>query len=275
MQNCIEKMMRFVRQGRTATTIDVENVSFQCNICGAKCAVALGALGRETRSCRKCNSTVRLRSIIHLLSLQLFGSSIPLPDFPVRPFIKGIGMSDKDGYTSRLAKKVGYVNTYYHKEPRLDITAIDPALEATLDFVISTDVFEHILPPVSVAFENTLKLLKPGGVFIFTVPYAKGPLETQEHFPDLHKFEIAETKDGSQLHNITKDGVKQVFKNPVFHGGEGTTLETRLFSEYSVQQELYMAGFKEVTICGEAFLEFGIYWPDDWSLPIVAKKGVL
>jgi len=80
---------------------------------------------------------MRMRSIIHLLSLELFAESIPLSDFPFQPSLKGIGMSDWDGYAEPLAKKLGYTNTFYHKEPRLDITAIDPDSERTLDFIIS------------------------------------------------------------------------------------------------------------------------------------------
>lgn len=255
---------------------DAENsVSFECNICKAKCTVASHLIGREIASCKKCGSTVRMRSIIHLLSLELFAESIPLPDFPSRPLLQGIGMSDWGGYAKLLTRKLGYTNTFYHKEPRLDITAIDPAREKTLDFVISTDVFEHILPPVSIAFENTFKLLKPGGVFIFTVPYVTENQTTIEHFPELHDFTLAKTGEEWLLHNVTKDGTKQVYSDLVFHGGEGATLETRLFSRDSLREEFARAGFAEVKICGESCARYGIIWDDDWSLPMVAKKSIL
>jgi hypothetical protein len=39
-----------------------------------------------------CKSTVRARSIVHLLSIALFGHSLILRDFPVRKDIKGIGL---------------------------------------------------------------------------------------------------------------------------------------------------------------------------------------
>jgi len=82
----------------------------------------------------------------------------------------GVGMSDWEGYANRLEKKLSYVNTYYHKAPLLDITAVDPSLSNLYDFIIATEVFEHISPPISRAFENVHRLLKPGGVFIFSVP---------------------------------------------------------------------------------------------------------
>ncbi len=44
--------------------------------------------------------------------------------------------------------------------------ALDPKLEGQLDFVISSDVFEHVPPPVDIAFENTRRMLRPGGLFV-------------------------------------------------------------------------------------------------------------
>ena len=70
-------------------------------------------------------------------------------------------MTDWEGYAVKLAEKFDY---HYHKEPRLDIAAASIASKFVgKDFIISSDVFEHLLPPVSRAFENVWKMLKPGG----------------------------------------------------------------------------------------------------------------
>src|SRR6267154_470819 len=82
---------------------------------------AIEMFNRETPSCRKCDSTVRYRSLIHNLSLALFQTSIVLPEFPRRREIKGVGMSDWDGFAPLLAKKLDYTRTYFDREPRLDI----------------------------------------------------------------------------------------------------------------------------------------------------------
>src|SRR5437660_358207 len=177
-------------------------VSFYCNICGQACLKKLEELERESRSCAGCGSTVRWRSVIHALSIELFGESIPLSDFPVMPEITGIGMSDWNGYAIPLAQKFSYQNTYYHQDPKLDITAIDPALEGKFDFIISSDVFEHIAPPVSAAFENVRKLLKPNGALVFTVPYWKHD-RTVEHFPELCDYKILEKNGNYVLMNTT------------------------------------------------------------------------
>jgi SAM-dependent methyltransferase len=202
--------------------------------------------------------------------MELFGQSIALPDFPSKPAIRGWGMSD-GGYTSLLSQKIGYINTFYHREPRFDITTpLDPKVAGSLDFLISTEVFEHIAPPVSPAFENARRLLKPNGVLIFTVPYTLKP-ETLEHFPDLYQYEIINPlREKPILKNITRDGREQIFDNLVFHGGPGTTLEMRVFSQNGLLAEFDKAGFK-VRFCSEPCWEFGIYWQQSWSLPIVAR----
>jgi SAM-dependent methyltransferase len=194
-----------------------------------------------------------------------------LPEFPRDPGVSGLGMSDWDGYALTLSEKLSYVNTYYHQEPRLDITELPEAMIGTQDFVISSDVFEHI--PVFAlddAFKNSRLLLKPGGVFIFTVPFTKTG-ETQEHFPRLNDFRIIETRGKRFLYNKTVDGEEEIFDDLVFHGGDGMTLEMRMFSEPDLKKALTAARFSSVRICTDLVPEFGIIWPMDWAVPIVAR----
>lgn len=245
---------------------------FQCNICGTHNTCHLSELSREKDSCRECHSTVRMRSIIHLLSLSLFGKSIILPDFPTNKDIHGIGMSDWDTYAKPLAEKLDYINTFYHKKPKLDITDITNEPMGTLDFIISTDVYEHVLYPVDRAFINTVKLLKPQGVFIFTVPYTKEGNQTLEHFGELHDFTINKTDNGYILIDRLPNGNIREFKDLIFHGGPGSTLEMRVFSEQSLIKELKNAGFNSIKILSEPFMKYGIFSGDElWSLPIIAS----
>lgn len=244
---------------------------FRCNLCGRSALAPIAKLTREETAC-KCGSTVRQRSLIHCLSLELFGKSLPLPDFPLRPDIIGIDMSGATTYSHRLAKRLGYTNTFLHKSPQLDITDPDPSWIGQCDFVISSDVLEHVPPPVSLPFSNVLRLLKPGGLFVLTVPYAKQGM-TVEHFPELHDYRL-EARDGKRvLVNVTREQQRQEFDNLVFHGGEGETLEMRVFSESGVIQELHHAGFIDIRIHGEPCPEYGIFWPQDWSLPITARRA--
>jgi SAM-dependent methyltransferase len=247
-----------------------DSVAFQCNICGRTAHAASTRFTREEPTC-KCGSTVRERAIIHVLSEALFGESLIIDDMPCRRELAGADMSGSERYARRLKKKLGYVNTFLHKRPVLDILAPSAEWRSSCDFLISSDVFEHIPPPVSRAFENARGLLKPGGVLVFTVPYLPAG-ETKEHFPELHRYSIEE-KDGERfLVNTTSDGRAQRFDNLVFHGGEGSTLEMRIFSEAGVLAELERARFTDVRVHRESCERLGILWPEPWSLPISARR---
>jgi SAM-dependent methyltransferase len=245
-------------------------VSFRCNLCGKANSVRLASLDRETPSCDGCTSTVRFRAIADLVVTELLGTDLRLDEAPVRKDLVGIGLSDSDTYAFPLAEKFDYTNTYYHCEPLLDITNPPADMAGRFDFLISSDVFEHVVPPVSRAFVNARRLLKPGGVFIFTVPFRNNG-ETVEHFPELFDFQVEETNGRWTLHNRTADGRSQTFSDLVFHGGPGETLEMRMFTLDGLKREFAQAGFRDVRFVPEPCLQHGIVWPVPWSVPIVAR----
>jgi SAM-dependent methyltransferase len=244
---------------------------FMCNICGTINTLPPSQLDRESRSCRSCGSTLRFRSIVHLLSCHLFGKSLTLEQFPQAKHLKGIGMTDWAGYASVLEQKLAYTNTYYHQEPRLDIIKPPADMLGTLDFIITSDVMEHVPPPIQTGFDNLAALLKPGGVLVLTVPFGQDA-ETREHFPELFDFRIVKTIAGKELHNTTRDGRSQIFGDLIFHGGDGSTLEMRLFCESALVAHLHTAGFENVVVHAEAFFDFGIYSRERWSLPMTATR---
>ena len=214
-----------------------------------------------------------MRSVIYALSMELFGKPLVLPEFPVDNTVSGLGMSDWEGYSKGLEKKFAYTNTFYHTEPRLDIANVPEEATGKHRFLISSDVFEHI--PVFAlddAFRNSRRLLQKNGVFIFTVPFTKAG-ETQEHFPRLHDFRIIETKGKRFLYNRTAEGEEEIFDDLVFHGGEGMTLEMRMFSEQDLRQRLAEAGFSSIRIYSDHIPEFGILWLMDWAGPIAARRA--
>lgn len=245
-------------------------ILYRCNVCGRTARTKVSRLTREDPTCR-CGSSVRLRALVHLLTLELFGKSMAIGDIPRRPDIVGIDMSGASTYADRLARRLGYTNTFLHKPPRLDITAPGEEWLSRCDFIVSSDVFEHVAPPVSVAFENALRLLKPGGLFVLTVPWTKEGT-TVEHFPGLADYRIERRGDARILINRSPDGQVQEYGNLVFHGGEGETLEMRVFSESGILGELARAGFADIRVRGEPCPEFGIVWEHPWSLPITARR---
>jgi SAM-dependent methyltransferase len=122
------------------------------------------------------------------------------------------------------------------------------------------------------AFSNILRLLKPNGVLVFTVPYSLED-RTREHFPDLHEFTVARLGESSVLLNRTPEGRLQVFENLVFHLGAGPSLEMREFAELDLVTMLTGVGFADVHVHGEDYPRFGILNPERWSLPLAARRG--
>jgi SAM-dependent methyltransferase len=221
-----------------------------------------------------CVSTVRLRGLVALLSKEIFGVPLALPDFPELKGLRGFGMSDPPNLARELEKKFDYTNTFYHQPPTIDITKPDEAEWGRYDFIISSEVMEHVPPPVESAFANLYRLLKPNGVLLLTVPYGIN-MQPKEHFPELHEFALASLGGRTVLVNRRRDGSTEVFEDLCFHGGDGSTLELRVFTEDTLKSILTGAGFSEVRIASENIPEFGVDNPDPWSLPIVARKGKL
>jgi SAM-dependent methyltransferase len=246
--------------------------NFTCNICGTTCKRPAEPPGREVASCSACGSTTRLRSLIALLSREIFGVELPLPDFPVLKGVRGMGMSDPKELAARLAEKFDYTNTFYHEEPRLDIVAPSGEHIGRYDFILSSEVLEHVPPPVERAFGNLNRMLKPDGLLLLTVPY-KINGQTAEHFPDLHEYALAAPGGRTVLVNRRRDGTLEVFENLSFHGGDGSTLEMRVFTETSLKEILATAGFASVHIASQDIPEFGVRHGETWSLPIVGRKG--
>ena len=207
-----------------------------------------------------------------LLSREVFGIELALPEFPVMKSVQGIGMSDSPELAARLAEKFDYTNTFYHQAPFFDVTKPNPGDEGRYDFILSSEVMEHIPPPVERGFEMLCRLLQPDGLLLLTTPYTIDG-KTKEHFPDLHEYALASPGGHTVLVNRRKDGTIETFDNLMFHGGPGSTLEMRVFAEESLREVLAGAGFREIHIASENSPAFGVDHVETWSLPIAARKG--
>ncbi len=246
-------------------------VTFTCNICGSCTQAPASFIARERISCTNCGSTMRYRAMVNALALGLYGNNIGLPLIKDGASKRGIGISDARDYAEPLAKVFDYTNTFYHKKPFLDLTGDVTKYLNALDFIMISDVLEHVCPPVERAFSNLFAMLKSGGVCIITVPFTCDHGEL-EHYPDLNHFTIERRENKYAVINTTVAGERQVFSEPVFHGGAGLTLEMRIFSRASLIRQLKAAGFAEVDVVDEDCAEFGISWGQDPSVPIIARK---
>lgn len=259
--------------GRRHPRYPTNEIAFICNICGSDCVVEdRSRLQREEYTCTKCTSHVRWRSVIAALSYALYGDYLTLDEFPDNHQMVGIGTSDWEGYAMRLGRVFSYQNTFYDREPRLDLAAELPDdLAGTCDFVISSDVLEHVPPPVEAAFVNLRKLLKPGGVLILTVPMSEDG-STAEHFPELCDYQVVDHRGEPLLVNRTASGSFEVFSDLVFHGGEGATLEMRLLSYPDVVTLLSAADFAVQAFDWEV-PRFGIVWNIPATWPLIARAS--
>lgn len=225
--------------------------------------------GRE--ECHFDGYNSRFRAIWHILSKRLYGKQYILNQIK-KSEIKGLGMSD-GLYSKDLESKYNYTNTFYHQSPYLDINnPIHVNNFSDLDYLISSDVFEHIsiFPSILQAFKNMRHMLKKNGILVFSVPF--GYEEHIEHFPNLYDYKIEKKGDEYILHNKTFDDKLEIYDNLVFHGGPGETLEMRIFSKQSIENFLLESGFHDIIFheVDEEMNKYGIFWENSCSLIVSA-----
>jgi GT2 family glycosyltransferase/SAM-dependent methyltransferase len=213
-------------------------IAWCCNVCARWNVTPVDHLrvdeeGRDG-PCAGCGSGVGLRTVVHALSTALLGESVAIDDFPVRHDLRGLGIGDRSEAATRLAGKVTYTVTALDAEPRFDLSSIDPALDATFDFIVVHGTLDEVPPPVSSAFENLHRLLVPGGVLVVWVPYT--------------------------------------MRDPAVEREDPAARPRRAFCRDDLLAQLAAAGFHSIDICQAAHLGHGIVWPYPWSIPLAARK---
>jgi SAM-dependent methyltransferase len=214
---------------------------------------------------------VRVRALLHLLSMELFGRSLVVADFPRLKSIRGIGMTDKPGYAAILAEKFDYTNTYYDRSPRFDFTAAHAELYGTYDFILSADVLEHVAPPVERPLEEICRVLKADGFLAATVPCTPDDA-MREHFPELNEYRVVRLGTSDVLVNRRRDGALEAREDLVFHEGQGAVLEMRQFGRTGLRAKLLTARFRDVHYLLDDVPEAGILFDGDVSQPLIARK---
>jgi hypothetical protein len=245
-----------------------ERDSFECNLCGEHSIYRRENLHREVPSCEFCGSTVRQRQLIHAYR------QISCED---RPSKKGnprvLGLSDhplvEQFFLSQ--KNVHYVNTFVDEGTRLDVIRPPKAFLSWADFLISSDVLEHVPFPTNQALLGKFNVLKPGGWLLLTVPYsAKGP--SVEHYPWMVDYETVMVSPGSfKVIGVDRTGSQREVRDPIFHGGPGKTLEMRQLAVDVVIDELQRAGFVDVGVIDQEEPAVGII-PTDFQGVFLARK---
>lgn len=215
-------------------------MSWTCNLCESNNNSAWASLEREGSSCSGCGSSVRQRQLFDAIESVFAKAS--------KHKMSILGLSDAPTIQKRLSfeKKFDYLNTEFDSQPRLDITKPSIVFYKSADIVLSSDVLEHVFFPPVKALIGTLKLLKPGGTLILTVPYSQ-QTSTVEHFPWMRGYRVEKQLTGEYVVIGSDENQKERHvENPVFHGGPGNTLEMRLFSKQDLEQQLLNSGFIDI-----------------------------
>jgi SAM-dependent methyltransferase len=147
---------------------------------------------------------------------------MPLDEFPFDASICGVGLTDPEPIATRLAERFTYCNTYLDASPRLDVR-VDASPFGALDFLVASEVFEHVEPPVTDAFQNAARLLKPSGVLLLTVPWVWDG-DGGDVLPALHDWKLARVDGKWVIIDRLPDGQTIEFHNPTFDGSEGPSL---------------------------------------------------
>jgi SAM-dependent methyltransferase len=189
----------------------------------------------------------------------------PITDLPRDWSRRGVGLSDAPPLSPALASRFFYTNTFYHQYPHLDITNPPPELDGELDFIVCSDVLEHIpYLLIEPALAGLLRCLRPRGVAVITVPVAGE--RTYEYYPGLTEFELVEQESRPPVVNWTDTaGVRHTDTSPDMHDGGGLTLTFRLWGPKDVEARLLSAGFEPVWQP----------WPaPDLGIPMIADPGI-
>ncbi|WPB84736.1 class I SAM-dependent methyltransferase [Sediminicoccus rosea] len=182
---------------------------------------------RETYPCQSCRSTLRYRVqaeaiLNHYSSLAApdLTSLVKMPGFrnlvifepgisgPFRAIFKGLPHYTKSFYWSDLASgamRDGVTNQ--------DLMALSLA-DASVDLVITSDIFEHVRHPYR-AFAEISRVLKPGGAHIFTIPTAS-PLAPKT------------------VKRVDVDGDEDVFLLPEVYHGDGKGGRSLVYNDFGM-----------------------------------------
>lgn len=247
-----------------------------CNITGNSFELDDEDKGREKGN--KFNYISRYRAICYILTKELYGDVKIIKELECNKDISGIGITESE-WSKILENAFNYTNTYVCKDPYFNIydnNNIDKF--NNLDFIVISDTFKHISPYPGIldAFKNLYKMLKPGGVVIFSEPYSLSA--HKEHYPTLYDYEFVNIDNKYTIHNNTIYGDIETFDNLKFHGKPPHTIEMRVFSKNSIKYFFEQSGFIDITFhkITKDMNKYGIYFSKNnninWSLIVSARK---
>lgn len=186
----------------------------RCNICGWTDRFLRLDRGREGTICRNCGSTSRNRAVAFVLA-RVLDEDQAVFRWTYRLSTRMLESSARGALAMYFRMKFDYYGTEFdpariaegtHPREYADFQKLHYD-EDTFDFVVASDVFEHIRRDAD-AVREVERVLKPGGYLILTVPYDHERAQT---------IQRVDTSGPADVHLLP----------PQYHGGGGHTLAYR------------------------------------------------
>ena len=247
-------------------------IAGHCVVCGKQGRFFYqdAALWRESLNCEHCRSTSRYRSIAKGLlrainelmgidasslatlsrssnrRLRVYDTQPPFYyepcAYPLPDLLKATGWIDVELSNYKPNKPKGAVLAKGVTNQNLECLTF---ADGSLDIVITSDVMEHVRLDDR-AHREIFRVLKPGGLYIFTVPHDRSWEKT------LTRVEIVDPDDPSKDVHLLE---------PEYHGdtnsdGDGGVLAYRTYGR-DIEEHLGKIGF-EVDYCREDMADVGI-----------------
>ncbi|WP_422002140.1 methyltransferase domain-containing protein [Roseovarius mucosus] len=156
-----------------------------CTICGHVGTMLRGDQRsvRESYACSNCRFTLRWRDQAGVIVDEFGrGRAISLDQLVERGLLNDISIYEpalRGPFVARLKGLQNYVRSYFRPDEPLGDVSSDGVRNEDLtrltfqdnsfDLIITSDVMEH-LPDIEKAFAETLRVLRPGGIHVFSIP---------------------------------------------------------------------------------------------------------
>jgi SAM-dependent methyltransferase len=222
----------------------------KCILCQCEVRFASGANLREGMRCHVCGCNARQRA----------AAAVLLAELEQQPLAQAYATEQASPFYVALRRRLPRLrgSEYLHSWRRRlwkscwlwrkrvytwirhgDMTALR-ADDASLDAIISLDVLEHV-PDHRAALRECARVLKPGGVFVLTVPF--------------HDREAV----NQQIARLREDGSIEHVGEPEYHGDplSGGVLCFHRFG-WSLLDDMRHSGFSEVDACRLLHPEAGL-----------------
>lgn len=135
---------------------------WSCILCGSAHRGPALPAERDGIPCSGCGSAWLHRALGLVILKGLGLPIVPLSSLAPDLSRRGLGISDAFPLAAILGGRFDYTNSWYHRFPKVDLTSVPAELRAEFEFVVCSEVLEHVPPPVQTAMRGIAELLRPG-----------------------------------------------------------------------------------------------------------------